>query len=170
MKTKIISMIILLIISVSISYAEEKVDTTILHKGKKGTFAKSIITGKEMSTVFIKANDYKIKTYFDESSARHESTKINGTTINGLFTSESFFEGYGKVVLFAQPGRSRISFGNIYKKYLADKTIIRKATKKESKDISTKEMFIIYHDFGSKAELSAWMMACLVSATSVKSD
>ncbi|MCP4746939.1 MAG: hypothetical protein GY874_12505 [Desulfobacteraceae bacterium] len=167
MKTKMISMIILLIIIVSKSYAEEA-DTTILHKGKKGSFAISVITGKEMSTVFIKANDYKIKTYFDEPSARHESTKINGTTINGLFTSESFFEEYGRVVLFAQPGRNRISFGNIYKKYLADKTIIRKATEKESKDITTKEMFIIYHDFGSKAELSAWMMACLVSATSLK--
>ena len=168
MKTKIICMIILFIISASIIHAEEKADTTILHKGKKGTFVISVITGKEMSTVFKKDNDYKIKTYFDEPSARHESTKINGTTINGLLTSESFFEGYGKVVLFAQPGRSRISFGNIYKRYLADKTIVRKATEKESKDIPTKEMFIVYHDFGGKAELSAWMMACVVSATSLK--
>ena len=121
-------------------------------------------------TVFQKSNNYIIKSYFNKFSTIHESTKINGTTVNGLFTSESFFEGYGKVVLFAQAGKSRISFGNIYKEYLADKTIIRRATKKEILDIPTKEMFIIYHDFGGQAELSAWMMSCIVSATLLKNE
>ena len=167
--TKTMVMVIIFLMTSVMLYAEEKrqADTTILHKGKHGTFALSITIGKKMTTIFL-SSKYKIVTVFDGNTIRHESKQLNGTTVNGFMNSQSFFEGYGKVVLFAQPGSSRISFGRIFNKYLSDTTIVRKATEKETEGISTKECFVVFHDLDDNVDPIALIMACVVSASSLK--